>query len=406
MQNAKCHCEEAKRPKQSLFLNFDLSFCFLIFDIFSVSSVLSVAINKKGEKMKVALVGLLQSGKSTILSALSGKAIPPIGSTSIEEVIVPVPDVRIDWLSEYYKPKKTTYATIDCLDLPGFNFTDEHGHAGSRRLINQIRTSDLLVLVVRAFENSAVPPYRNSVNPSRDLAELHTELLLADLELVTTRIKRLEKHIDKPTKTQAHDKAELALQKKLEEAIESEKPISSAIQTDSQHEMIKSLGFLTLKPIVVAVNIGEDQLDKKFDFASRIDSTVEALTICAKLEYELAQLDADSRREFMTDLGITESATSKFVNSCYSALGLTSFLTVGSDEVRAWPIKCGTVAVDAAGKVHSDIKRGFIRAETIAFDDLKELGSEKAVKAAGRTRLEGKDYIVQDGDIIDFRFNV
>lgn len=356
--------------------------------------------------MKVALIGLLQSGKSTIMASLSGKAIPPVGSTSIEEAIVAVPDERLDWLTEYYKPKKTTYATIDCLDLPGFNFTDEHGRAAARRLISQIRTVDLLVLVVRAFDNPAVPPYRTAIDPARDLAELQTELLLSDLELVTTRIEKLEKQVAKPTKTQAHDKAELALQQKLQEAIESEKPISSAIETDDEREMIKSLGFLTLKPMAVAVNVGEDNLDQKFDFISRIDSTVPVMAICAELEYELSQLDADSRAEFMADMGINESAARKFVKSCYSALGLISFLTVVSNELRAWPIQKGTTAVDAAGKVHTDIKRGFIRAETFSFNQLQELGSEKALKAAGKIRLEGKDYIVQDGDIINFRFNV
>jgi len=356
--------------------------------------------------MKVALVGLLQSGKSTILASLSGKAIPAIGSASIEEAIVPVPDDRFDWLAEYSKPKKTTHATIDCLDLPGFNFTDEHGRAAARRLIGQIRTVELLVLVVRAFDNPTVPPYRNTVDPARDLAELQTELLLADLELVTTRIDKLEKQVHKPTKTQAHDKAELALQKKLAEAIESEKPISSAVETETEREMIKSLGFLTLRPIVVAINVSEDQLDQKFDFTERLGDSIPVITICAKLEHELSQLDAESRAEFMADLGIAESAASKFVKSCYSALGLISFLTIGSDELRAWPIKKGTIALDAAGKVHTDIKRGFIRAETFRYDELHEYGNEKALKAAGKIRLEGKEYVVQDGDIINFRFNV
>lgn len=356
--------------------------------------------------MKVAILGLLQSGKSTILSALSGKDVPPLGSTAIEEAIVPVPDGRLDWLAELYKPKKTVHATIDCLDVPGFNFIDEHGRAASRRLLNQIRTVDLLVLVVRAFEDSVVPPYRNSLNPARDLEELKTELLLADLELVATRIEKLEKQVNKPTKTQAHDKAELVLQKKLQEAIESEKPISSAIKNETELEMIKSLGFLTLRPMVVAVNVGEDKSDKEFDFGGVIDGAVPVVKICAKLEYELAQLDAASKSEFMADLGITESAASKFVRGCYSALGLISFLTVRSGELRAWPVKQGTAALDAAGKVHTDMKRGFIRAETFAFDELKEFGSEKALKAAGRIRLEGKDYIVGDGDIINFRFNV
>jgi hypothetical protein len=356
--------------------------------------------------LKVALLGLLESGKSTIFASLSGKPMPLVGSTTMEEAIVHVPDERLDWLTEHYRPKKTTYATIDCLDLPGFNFLDERGRAAARRLISQIRTVDMLVLVVRAFEDPAVPPYRNSVDPARDLAELRTEILLADLELVTTRIEKLQKQVSKPTKTQAQDKIELALQKKLQETIEAEKPISSAVETEAEHEMVKSLGFLTLKPMAVAVNVGEDQLNKKFDFGGTIDSTVQVITICAKLEHELTQLDAKSRKEFMADLGITESAAGKFVKSCYNAMGLVSFLTVVSDELRAWPIKQGTTALDAAGKVHSDIKRGFIRAETFAFDDLKRYGNEKALKAAGKIRLEGKDYIVQDGDIINFRFNV
>ncbi len=356
--------------------------------------------------MKVALLGLLQSGKSTILAGLTGKAVPPAGAAVIDEAIVPVPDDRFDWLEPYCKPKKTTYATIDCLDLPGFNFADDHGRAAARRLIGQIRTVDLLVLVVRAFDNPAVPPYRNTIDPARDLAELQTELLLADLELVTTRIEKLEKQVHKPTKTQAQDKAELALQKKLQEAIESEQPISAAIETEAERRIIKSLGFLTLRPVVVAVNVGEDQLDEKFDFTDRVDSSAPVIAICAKLEHELAQLDAESRTEFMADLGIAESAASKFVTSCYSALGLISFLTIGSDELRAWPISKGTVALDAAGKVHSDIKRGFIRAETFSFEDLKEHGDEKALRAAGKIRLEGKEYVVQDGDIINFRFNV
>jgi len=356
--------------------------------------------------MKVALVGLLQSGKSTLLSAISGKAIPPVGSTAIEEAIVPVPDERLDWLAEHYKPKKTTHATIDCLDLPGFNFTDEHGRAAARRLISQIRTVDMLVLVVRAFENPAVPPYRNSIDPARDLIELQTELLLSDLELVTTRVERLEKQVHKPTKTQAHDKLELELQKKLQETIESEKPISSAVETDAEREMIKSLGFLTLKPMAVVVNIGEDKLGEKFGFAHTIGSSEPTINVCVKLEHELAQLDPDSRAEFMADLAITESAAGKFVKSCYQAMGLISFLTVVSDELRAWPIEKGTIALDAAGKVHTDIQRGFIKAETFGFDELKELGSEKALKAAGKIRLEGKEYIVLDGDIINFRFNV
>jgi len=355
--------------------------------------------------VKVALIGLAQSGKTTIFSAISGRAMLA-GGTAIEEAIVSVPDSRLDWLTEHYKPRKTTHASIDCLDVPGFNFTDEHGRAGARRLIGQLRTMDLLVLVLRAFQNPDVAPYRGRVDPTKDLAELQTELLLSDLELVATRIDKLEKQLHKPTATVAHDKAELALHKKLQQAIESERPISSAIETDAERETIKSLGFLTLKPIVVAVNADEKQLNAAFDFAGRLDSAVPVMTICARLERELAQLDAQTRAEFMADLGLKESAVGKFVNGCYSSLGLISFFTVISDEVRAWPIKAGAIALDAAGKVHTDIKRGFIRAETFAFEDLRQFGSDKALKAVGKVHLQGKDYVVCDGDVIHFRFNV
>lgn len=352
--------------------------------------------------MKAALLGLMQSGKSTVFSTISGKAIPPIGSTAIEEAIVPVPDTRLDWLNSLYKPKKKVHATIDVLDLPGFSFTDEKGRAAARRQIGQIRTVDMLVLVIRAFEDPSVAVYRNKVDWKRDLAELRTELLLSDLELVTTRIEKLEKQVMKPTKTQAQDKEELALQKRLQEAIESERPISTAIQNDDEQAMVRSLGFLTMRPMAIVVNVGESGISQKIE----PQGSIPVATMSAKLEQELAQLDADSRTAFMADLGITESAAQKFVQMCYSALGLISFLTVGPDEVRAWPIKAGTTAVDAAGKIHTDIKRGFIRAETMSYADLKELGEEKTVKAAGKMRLEGKDYIVKDGDIINFRFNV
>jgi len=356
--------------------------------------------------LKAAFIGLMQSGKSTILSAVSGKEPAPMGSTDIHEQMVPVPDDRLNWLTGLYQPKKTVYATIDCQDLPGLSFQDEHGRAAARRLFNQIRTVDMFAIVVRAFENPSVPAYRNSVNPMRDLEELKTEMLLADLELVTTRIERLEKQIHKPTKTQARDKAELELQLKLQEAIESEKPISSVIENDLQLDLIRSLNFLTLKPMMIVVNVGEDQLTERIDLGGGIDIQTEVVQLCASLESELAQLDTDSRVEFMADMGLTEPASKKFVQCCYSTLGYISFLTAGSDEVRAWPIQKGLTAVEAAGKIHSDIQRGFIRAETMAYDDLKELGDEKAVKAAGKARLEGKSYVVQDGDIINFRFNV
>ena len=346
--------------------------------------------------MKVALLGLMQSGKSILFSAISGKQMFPAGTTNIEQAVIASPDERIEWLTNLYKPKKTVHATIECLDVPGLNFSDDHGRAAAKRLIDQIRTVDMIALVIGAYDSSS--------NPAKDLIDLRTELLLTDLALVTTRIEKLEKDAHKPTKTQAHDKAELELHKKLQAAIESEKPISSVVTSDAELEMVRALGFLTLKPMVVAVNIGEGAQEQKLEIPG--DSSTPIISVCAKLEYELSQLDAESKKQFMSDLGITESAAGKFVHACFKTLGLISFLTVGPDEIRAWPIKQGTIAHDAAGKVHSDIKRGFIRAETFAYSDIKQLGDEKAVKAAGKFRLEGKEYVVRDGDIINFRFNV
>jgi GTP-binding protein YchF len=338
----------------------------------------------------------MQSGKSTLFSAISGKAMLPAGTTNIEQAVIASPDERIEWLTNLYKPKKTVHATIECLDVPGLNFSDDHGRAAAKRLIDQIRTVDMIALVIGAYDDSA--------NPAKDLIDLRTELLLTDLALVTTRIEKLEKDAHKPSKTQAHDKAELELHKKLQAAIESEKPISSVVTSDAELEMVRALGFLTLKPMVVAVNAGEGGEVQKLQIPG--DTSTPIISVCAKLEYELSQLDAESKKQFMSDLGITESAAGKFVHACFKTLGLISFLTVGPDEVRAWPIKQGTTALDAAGKIHSDIKRGFIRAETFAYSDIKQLGDEKAVKAAGKFRLEGKEYVVRDGDIINFRFNV
>jgi len=356
--------------------------------------------------MKVALLGLPQSGKSTLFAAVSGKQAAPMGSTAIEEAIVSVPDERLDWLTAYCKPRKIVHGTIDCLDVPGLSFADEHGRTAARRLLSGLRTVDLIVLVVRAFKDVTVPAYRNRVDTAGDLSELRTELLLADLELIETRIERLEKQVNKPTQTQSRDRVELALQLKLREAIESERPVSTALETEAEKAMIKSLAFLTQKPFVVVVNMGEEGLEAGFEPCGKLGQDAPVIALCAKLEHELAQLDAGSRAEFMADLGIKESALAMFVNSCYRALGLISFLTIGPDEVRAWPITAGTIAHDAAGKVHTDIKRGFIRAETFAYTDLRQYGDEKALKAAGKIRLEGKEYVVRDGDIINFRFNV
>jgi ribosome-binding ATPase len=351
--------------------------------------------------MKTAFLGITGSGKSTLLAAVSGRKVNTTGVSQIEEVIAKVPDERLDWLFNLYKPKKNVPATIDCLDLPGLSFADDHSRASARKLLGNVRTTELLVLVIRAFDSAGM-----KTEPLKELSELMTEILLADLELVETRIEKLKTQVSKPSKDQAKQKTELDFQLKLRQTIEAEKPLKTAIADDHELEIVKPLGFLTLKPLVVVFNTSESNPAQTFDTKGIIDSSIPVISVCAEIEYEISQLDATSRADFMKDLGLTESAAHKFVRSCYSALGLINFFTVGPDETRAWPIMAGTSALDAAGKIHSDIKRGFIRAETISYEDLKKHGDEKAVKAAGRVRLEGKTYIVQDGDIMNFRFNV
>lgn len=357
--------------------------------------------------MKVAFIGFKQSGKSTIFSAVSGKK-PPTGPTlSASEAVVPVPDDRFELLTRLYKPAKTVCATVDCLDLPGISLVDHAQRAAARKIINEARGCDMTVFVVRAFESEMVPPYRDSVDARRDFRELQSEFVLSDLELVLTRIERLEKQITIGSKTKDQDQAELAVHRKFQAALEEEKPARSVPLDEREDELVRSLGLLTMKPFMVLVNIGESDVGKdESAFLGAVDPSIPVVAMSAQIELELSQLDGESRKEFMDDLGLHESASSRFVNACYRALGLISFLTVGPDEVRAWPIREGSSALDAAGKIHSDIRRGFIRAATMSYSDLVALGDEKAVKEAGKLRLEGKTYTVQDGDIIEFKFNV
>ena len=356
--------------------------------------------------MKVALFGMMQSGKSTLFSAISGKEPAPSGAARVEEAVVHVPDQRLDWLNGIYQPKKIVRGSVDCFDVPGFAFVDSSGRAAANRIISDIRSVDMYVLVVRAFAAPSVPPYRGEVNARRDIAELLSEFLLSDLEVVTNRIERLEASIKKNAKTIKQDQEELQIMLRLQTALEAEKPAATAVASEDELNLLKPMGLLTMKPLMVVVNVDEDQLKQQIDLSGTVDSSVPVVALSAKIEQELSQLDPESRAEFMRELGITEPAADKFVKSCYTAMGLISFLTVGPDEVRAWPIRRGSTALDAAGKIHSDIKRGFIRAETMAYNDLHSLGSEKAVRAAGKFRSEGKTYLVQDGDIIEFRFNV
>ncbi|MBN1344019.1 MAG: redox-regulated ATPase YchF [Phycisphaerae bacterium] len=354
--------------------------------------------------MKVALIGMPGSGKTTLFSAVTGHEPSPAHMGQEQMAVVKVPDPRLQVLADIYKPERIVPATLDFVDFPGVGLTSPQAQSDFRRHAANIRGCDALVVVLRAFESDAIPPYRDRIDPVADLDELRTEFIFADLEVAANRIERLRKQITKPTPTQEQDKRELALLERCHETLENERPLSSDVRSEEERNAVKSYAFLTLKPLIVAVNVAESDVGKPL--ALQCDDAAASLALSAEIEAEIAQLDPDDRPEFMADLGITEPALDSLVHACYQALGLVSFLTVGDDEVRAWTIPAGTPAVEAAGKIHTDIARGFIRAETVTYDDLIAAGDIKTAKTAGNVRLEGKTYVVKDGDVINFRFNI
>ncbi len=354
--------------------------------------------------MKIAFVGPPLSGKSTLFRAVTGQTAASHPGMGEHLAIVKVPDLRLHWLFDLYKPKKLVEATIDCLDVPGFSHETAQQQAEFRKSLPNIRQADALVAVVRAFDSDTVPPYRDRVDARADLEELVAELIFCDLDAVMTRIERIEKALTKPTKTHDQEKRELALMKRCQTALENEKPVSTAIETDEERKAVSSYQFLTMLPLIAVINVNEDQAAKPPPF--EWPQARATIALCAETEAQIAELPPDDRKAFIEDLGVSEPAKDRLVKVCYDAVGLISFLTVGEDEVRAWPVKKGSDAVEAAGKIHTDIARGFIRAETVAYNDLYAAGDMKGAKAAGKVRLEGKTYIVQDGDVINFLFNV
>lgn len=356
--------------------------------------------------MKVGLIGPPMSGKSTLFGAITGHAVAPDYTGQEHLATVKVPEPRLDFLSELYSPKKRTEATIDFVDVPGLSLEGAAQQAEFRRHLPVLRQCDVLVAVVRDFQNDVVPPYRNRIDAAGDLDELLNELVFADLEGVTNRLEKLEQSLKKPLpgKEAEQHRREQALFEQCKAALENEQPLSSAIETEEQVRIIRSFAFLTERPVIAVVNVDEDRAAAAPTIECK--SAVDTLSLCAKTEAEIAVLDDADRAMFLEDLGVTESARNRLIRSSYTAAGMISFLTGGEDEVRAWPIPRDSSAVEAASKIHSDIARGFIRAETVSFEDLKATGDMKAAKAAGKVRLEGKQYVVQDGDVIEFRFNV
>lgn len=362
--------------------------------------------------MKLGIIGLPSSGKTTVFNALT-KGDTPTGQSlggrfDVVTAVVDVYDQRVDVLTRMFNPKKTTFAKITYTDVAGIKKGANEGGGMSGELLNHLAGLDGFVHVVRAFNSDLVPHPDGSVDPARDLEALDTEFLLNDLGVVERRMEKIEDGLRKgATKNKAAGQAELALFQQLNETLSDERPLRTLHLTEEQQKMLRGYGLLTLKPTVVLLNIGDDQEEVSLDYDQ--PQTVVA-NLRGKLEMELAQLsaagDTESLEMFMAEYGVTELSLDRVIGLSYDLMGLQSFFTVGEDEVRAWTIARGATAVDAAAAIHTDLAKGFIRAETAAYDDLVTLGSLAHARTAGKLRQEGKTYIVQDGDVINIKFNI
>jgi len=346
--------------------------------------------------MKIGLVGFAGSGKTTVFNAMTGLDVPVGFGGEVRLGMVTVPDQRIEALSKIFSPKKTTFAEITFADIPGEHGAHKKGL--SRNALQQIRDQEALCLVLRDFLNPAI---EGTPDPLGDLHAFHTECVLADLEIIERRLDRAKKENATPQ--------EQAAFVKMKETLEEERPLRLLSATELNRDQLKGYAFLTDRPLLVALNRSEETAAEGVpsDLQEQIDVLgAGGLALSASVEAEISGLDRDDQAAFLDDLGLRESALARFIRAAYGLLDLISFFTVGSDEVRAWTIKRGTKARQAAGKIHSDLERGFIRAEVIPYEVFVEFGSEHAVKDAGRLQVEGKDYVVSDGEIMHVRFNV